>query len=339
MAFTFDLDSRGYLKKRESFNLEYKQNFQLGDNLLKYIKTLVGMANNKGGQIIFGIQNSPHIPLGMSNQKLNDTDPKDIDARIREYFSPAIKWNVAFQEFQGKSFGMLSVEEATVKPIVCKKNKAEVLREGAIYYRYRGETKEIEYPELNLLLEKEREKERLLWIKHIEKISMVGPRNVQILDKYTGEITFGDKKVLLDKSLIDQLTFIREGHFTEKEGEGSPTLKLIGTIDGLIDVDNAAIDPNAMYPLTTKQLQESIGVNGYQMQAIIFSLDLKNKPKRHTEIKQGSFSNPIHKYSTSVVEVIQTLMKQRGKENFINECIEKYKHRPIEIKPKKKRKK
>ena len=79
MAFTFELDSRGYLKKRESFNLEYKQNFQLGDNLLKYIKTLVGMANNKGGQIIFGVQNSPHIPTGMTNMKLHEIDPKEID--------------------------------------------------------------------------------------------------------------------------------------------------------------------------------------------------------------------------------------------------------------------
>jgi hypothetical protein len=261
----------------------------------------------------------------MSNQKLSDTDPKDIDARIREYFSPAIKWNVAFQEFQGKSFGMLSVEEATVKPIVCKKNKAEVLREGAIYYRYRGETKEIEYPELNLLLEKEREKERLLWIKHIEKISLVGPRNVHILDKYSGEIAYGDKKVLLDKSLLEQLTFIREGHFTEKEGEGSPTLKLVGTIEGLIDVDNAVIDPNAMYPLTTKQLQEAIAVNQYQMKAIIYSLDLKNKPKRHTEIKQGARSNSIHKYSNSVVDVIKKMMNQRGKEIFIQECVKNYK--------------
>lgn len=325
MAFSFELDCRGYLKKRESFNLEYKQNFQNGDNLLKYIKTLVGMANNKGGQIIFGVQNSPHIPLGMTNQKLYDIDPKDIDSKIREYFSPEIKWKIAFQDFQDKSFGMLSVEEAVVKPIVCKKNKSEILREGAIYYRYRGETKEIEYSELNLLLEKEREKERLLWIKHIEKISMVGPRNIQILDNYTGEISYGDKKVLLDKSLIDQLTFIREGHFTEKEGDGSPTLKLIGTIEGLIDVDNAAIDPNAMYPLTTMQVQEAIGVNQYQMRAIIHSLDLKNKPKRHTEIKQGIRSNPIHKYSKSVVDIIQKMIKQRGRDIFIKECIEKYK--------------
>lgn len=325
MAFAFELDNRGYLKKRESYNLEYKQNFQLGDNLLKYLKTLVGMANNKGGQIIFGVLNSPHKPIGMTNQKLHEIDPKDIDARIREYFSPEIKWTMAFQDFQGRSFGMLSVEEAVIKPVVCKKNKSDVLREVAIYYRYRGETKEIEYPELYRLLETEREKERILWMKHIERISMVGPRNVHILDKYNGEISFGDRKVLLDKSLIDQLTFIREGHFTEKEGEGSPTLKLIGTIEGLIDVDNAAIDPNAMYPLTTKELQTKLGLNSYEIQAIIYHLDLKSKPKRHTEIRQGPKSNPIHKYSTSVLEVILKLMEQRGRDTFIQECVADYK--------------
>ena len=53
MQFLFDLDSKGYLKRRESAILEYKQNFQKGDNLLKYLKTLVGMANNKGGMIMF----------------------------------------------------------------------------------------------------------------------------------------------------------------------------------------------------------------------------------------------------------------------------------------------
>ena len=39
MQFLFDLDSKGYLKRRESAILEYKQNFQKGDNLLKYLKT------------------------------------------------------------------------------------------------------------------------------------------------------------------------------------------------------------------------------------------------------------------------------------------------------------
>lgn len=325
MAFTFELDNKGYLKKRESNNLEYKQNFQLGDTILKYIKTLVGMANNKGGQIIFGVQNRPHFPIGMSNSRMHDIDPKDIDTRIREYFSPEIKWSIGFQDFCGKSFGMLSVEESSIKPIVCKKTKNDILREGAIYYRYRGETKEIEYPELKNLLEKEKEKERLLWIQHIEKISMAGPQNIHILDKYTGEISYGDKKVLMDKSLLDKLAFIREGHFTECNGEGVPTLKLVGTIEGLVDVDNVMIDPNAMYPLTTSQLKEAIQVDKFQIAAIIYSLNLKNKSKHHTEIKQGNKSNPIHKYSASVVEIIQRMMQQKGRDVFINECTDKYK--------------
>ena len=145
--FTFELDRRSYVKRRESFDLEYKQSFQGGDNLLKYAKTLVGMANNKGGQIIFGIQDSPHLPIGISSRKWQETDPKKIDRIIREYFSQEIQWTAEILEFDGKEFGQITVLEAENKPIICKKNKDGLLREGAIYYRYRAETKEIEYSE------------------------------------------------------------------------------------------------------------------------------------------------------------------------------------------------
>lgn len=163
---------------------------------------------------------------------------------------------------------------------------------------------------------------------------MVGPRQINILDRYNGEISYGDKRVLIDKSLIDQLNFIQEGHFTEKEGEGIPTLKLVGTIDGLINVDDSIIDTNAVYPLTTKELQEQLGINLYQMQAVIYALDLKNKPKRHTEIKHGK-SNPIHKYSQSCADVIKSIFEKQGKEAFIKECTDKYKQLQA-AKPKKK---
>ena len=330
MQFLFDLDSKGYLKRRESAILEYKQNFQKGDNLLKYLKTLVGMANNKGGMIMFGIQDSPHIPLGMSNTRFQEIDPKEIDGRLREYFAPSIKWRSDILEKElddgsKKTFGFLIVED-------------NILREGAIYYRYRGETKEIEYPELNSLLQCEREKERILWIKHIQKIALVGPRQINILDRYNGEISYGDKKVLIDKNLVDKLNFIQEGHFTEKEGEGLPTLKLVGPIDGLIDVDDAVIDTNAVYPLTTKELQIELNINSYQMQAIIYALDIKNKPKRHTEIYHGEKSNPIHKYSQSVITVVKSLFEKHGKDIFINDCVAKYKAN-LATKPKKKRRK
>lgn len=326
MKFTFELDNKGYLKKRESFDLEYKQNFQLGDNLLKYLKTLAGMANNRGGQIVFGIKDSPHELLGMTNDKFSETDPKIIDSKAREYFAPSLRWHTDVQYYNEKKFGFLIVEEAEEKPVVCKKgNKEANLREGAIYYRYRGETKEIEYAELQKILEEERKKERTLWIEHIQKIAMVGPQNINLLDRYNGEITYGKGKVLIDKSLIKELNFIREGHFTEKDGEGLPTLKLVGTIDGIADLDNAIIDPNIVYPYTTKQLQEKLGVNQFEMQAIIFSLDLKNKRKRHTFIKQGEKSNGIHKYAESVVPAIENLMQKYSREQFIDTCSSKYK--------------
>ena len=338
MQFLFDLDSKGYLKRRESAILEYKQNFQKGDNLLKYLKTLVGMANNKGGMIMFGIQDSPHIPLGMSNTRFQEIDPKEMDIAVEVSAHSVRSLEKELDDGSKKTFGFLIVEEAEEKPIVCKKSKDNILREGAIYYRYRGETKEIEYPELNSLLQCEREKERILWIKHIQKIALVGPRQINILDRYNGEISYGDKKVLIDKNLVDKLNFIQEGHFTEKEGEGLPTLKLVGTIDGLIDVDDAVIDTNAVYPLTTKELQIELNINSYQMQAIIYALDIKNKPKRHTEIYHGEKSNPIHKYSQSVITVVKSLFEKHGKDIFINDCVAKYKAN-LATKPKKKRRK
>ncbi|MCQ2180046.1 MAG: ATP-binding protein [Bacteroidales bacterium] len=320
--FDFKLDEKGYIKRRESFDLEFKQNFQLGDNLLKYIKTLVGMANNKGGQIIFGIKDSPHVPLGMTNNRFSDTDPKEIDKNIREYFSQELSWKTETHMIGDKKFGILSVEASEEKPVICKKNKDNILREGAIYYRYRGETKEIEYAELRKILEAEKEKERLLWISHINKIAVAGPKNVQLLDTYKGEISVGDHKILIDKTIIDKLNFIKEGHFTEKEGEGIPTLKLIGNVEGIDDAA-LAFNPDTIYPLTTSDLQSRLHLNQYQMQAVIYAFKIKEKEKYHAEIKNGK-KVTIHKYSEHLVELLERKLATDGK---LQECIDFYKNR------------
>ena len=287
MAFVFELDKKGYVKKRESYNLEYKQNFQLGDNLVKYCKTLVGMANNKGGEIIFGIKNSPHEPIGMTNNRFQEVDPKNIDNTIREYFSQELKWNMNTISFNDLDFGIISVEESEEKPVICKKNCKDILREGAIYYRYRGESKEIEYAELKKMLDKEKEKERILWIKHIERISVIGPKNVHLLDSYKGELSVGDNKILIDKDLIEKLNFIKEGSFTEKEGEGLPTLKLIGNVEGIAS-ENYVTKPDVLYPLTTGDLQSRLSLNSYQIQAIIHKLKIKSNSKYHAGISIGN---------------------------------------------------
>jgi hypothetical protein len=333
MNFEFDLTQKGHLKKRESFDLEYKENFQLGDNLVKYIKTLAGMANSKGGIILFGVKDSPHIPLGMQNNKFTEIDPRKIDKEIREYFSPELIWETYIQIFDNKSFGTLKVKEAESKPVVCKKNKDNILREGAIYYRYRGETKEIEYPELKSILDKEKEKEKLMWMNLVQKIGQIGPQNISILDTYKGEIEVGDQKILIDEKVLHKIKFIKEGQFTEKVGEGLPTLRLIGDVDGVVNPD-LTLAPDIVYPLLSNDILKRLPLNQHDFTCICWKLKIKGNKKYHTEIRIGEKSNSTHKYSEGLIYVLDRLLKR---EDFLSQCRSEYrKSHPVN--PRKKRK-
>lgn len=328
MKFDFKLDAKGFIRQRESFNLEFKQNFQGGDNFLKVIRTLIGMANNKGGEVVFGIKDKPHVPLGMTNNRMRETDPKDIDSKIREYFSNEIIWTVHIVSHDNKEFGILKVNEAQTKPIICKKNKDTILKEGAIYYRYRGETKEIEYAELRDILDKEREKERILWIQHIEKIATIGPKNVHLLDSFKGEISVGQGKILLDKNVLDKLNFIKEGHFTENEG--APAYRLLGDISGFVDTE-IAVPSDLLYPLFTEDLMQRLNLNSHEIKCVIWKLKIKGNSKYHTENKPGKKSNPTNKYSEQLIPLIQRMMKRP---EFLKSCLNDYKE---EMKKKRKK--
>ena len=320
MRLKFELDERGYLRKRESSDLEYKENFHRGDEILKYIKTLVGMANNKGGKIIFGVKDSPHIPVGMTNNKFVELDPSELEAQIRQHFAPTISWNMDTVENEGKLFGILTVKEADLKPVVCCSSKNGIVREGAIYYRYRGETKEIGYPELRKLLEAEREKERILWISHIQKIATIGPANVEMLDLYKGEMSVNDRKVYINKDLISKIKFIKEGHFVEKYEEGAPALKLVGDVEGVDVKGLATINPNDIYVLRQTELQKELCLNQYEMQAIIHALHIKGKTKWHLAIDNGKVT--VQKYTKDLLEVLK---RKLAAPEFLANCLDIYK--------------
>lgn len=318
MSFDFETDKKGYLKRRESFDLEFKENFHGGDAILKYLKTLVGMANNKGGMIVFGIKDKPHIPLGMQSNKFKETDPKVIDRYVREYFSGEIIWSSKTLEFNNKEFGVLVVEEAKYKPIICRKNKDSILREGAIYYRYRGESKEIEFAELSILLQNEREKEKALWVEHIQKISLIGPQNVHLLDVMRSELDIGNGTILIDKNVIEKIKFIKEGHFVENEG--APALKLIGDITGLVDVDKA-IPTDKVYNLFRDDILGQLDINAHDFKCISWKLEIKGDKKYHNEIKSGKNSNSIHKYSPAIIDYIKIHLES---DTFLKECRDEY---------------
>lgn len=312
MNFDFILDDKGYIKKRENFNLEFKQNFHARD-ITNYAKTLAGMANNKGGQIIFGIKNKPHEPIGMTNNNFRDTDPKEFDKIFREYFSPELIWQREILSFDGKFFGQLAVSESEHKPVICKKNNNPHLKEATIYYRYRGETKDIEFPELHSIIQEEKEKEKNLWMRHIEKIAKIGPTNVSLLDTYKGEINAGSRKILIDKELINKIKFIKEGNFTLKEGEGIPTLRLIGDVDGYAEVGHIPIDN--VYPFLSKDILEKLSINQYDFQALIWKFKIKGNTKYHETIKVGK-KNYIHKYSEELIKFLKAYSSRQNLDKF-----------------------
>ena len=132
-----DVDVRGYLRSRESNKLEYKENFNFR-NLGSYLRTIAAFANNQGGTILYGVKDSPHIPIGINRDKFDGIRIERISTFLSDYFSPQISWSIGLVKVNGRYFGYLNIDKCRDKPIICKKNSGKELKNGEIYYRYRG---------------------------------------------------------------------------------------------------------------------------------------------------------------------------------------------------------
>jgi hypothetical protein len=275
------------------------------------------MANNRGGKIMFGIKDSPRTPIGLANEKFQNCDPNKFNQVIHEFYSHEFDWELSSLEFNGLEFGVIEIKESRNKPILCKKSKQK-LREGAIYYRYRGETKEIAFPELSNILIKEKEKERMLWMSHIEKISDIGPQNIHFMDTYKGEIHIGNEKVLIDEKLLEKIKFIKEGEFVEKEG--APALTIAGEISGVVD-NGKIMHTDLAYPYLSTHLQKDFSLSQYQVGCLIFKLRIRDNPKYHEVIKTGKKS-VIHKYSQALYERVKSILERYP--SYIDEACKEF---------------
>ncbi|MDD2466101.1 MAG: ATP-binding protein [Desulfobulbus sp.] len=265
---------------RESSSLEFKESFGWA-SLPKYLKTSAAYANTKGGYIVFGIANKPHRLCGLSGANLKlfeDLDPEKMSRNFNEHFAPEIEWTIQEYELQGKVFGLLYIHEAKDKPVVCTKDAGKELKEGDIYYRYRGRSQRIKYPELRVILEAKREAEQRLWMQHLENIARIGVRDAGIFDLHTGSVTGSGGSFLIDESLLSQLSFIKEGEFSEVKGK--PALKLIGHVEPLT---------GAVIGTTQKQIVKTKGIRTADI--VISALNQGNVPEPDEYIKQICFES------------------------------------------------
>ena len=234
---------------RESGQLEFKESFNWHSKE-EYAKTMAAFANNKGGCIVFGIKDRPRDLIGLRSNNFETTDESSVSLYLNSIFSPEIIFKKDVIDENSKTIGIIRIEEAKNKPIVCIK-AGEAVKEADIYYRYNGSSSKIKYGELKMLLEVIRNEERKIWMGHLEKISKIGAENAVILDIANGKVEGKGGSLLIDSKLIPKLKFIKEGSF--KEG-GEPALKLVGDVkpvifskSGKIRKNNLQItnDPNA----------------------------------------------------------------------------------------------
>jgi len=227
------------VNSRENGTLEFKESFS-SDVLNRSMKTIAGFANNEGGYIVFGIKDKPHFLSGLnikSEERFDSLDPAKLTENLNNHFAPAIRVEMQKYIFNEKSFGIMYVFESESKPVICAKSEGENLRESAIYYRYRGQSREIRYSELRTMLDLIIEKNNQIWQETFRQIGKIGVENIALINTATGDLSIDGRNYLIDEKLLEKLNYVEEGRFVEKNG--APTLKLVGnikTIDGNLPI-------------------------------------------------------------------------------------------------------
>ena len=316
---------------RESSTLEFKETFGWA-SLAKYMKTSVSFANNKGGYIVFGIKNKPHTLKGLSGNALNKfeaIDPEQISNHFNSHFSPEIIWDMHQHELKNKVYGLIYIFESLNKPVLCCKSAGDELKEGDIYYRYRGRSERIKYPELRAILESKRENEQKLWMQHLSNIARIGVQETGIFDLQTGSVTGSGSSFLIDESLLSQLAFIKEGEFSEVKGK--PTLKLIGRVE---TVGGATIG------ITKKQIVKTKGIRTSDI--VLGALNQGNVPEPEEFIKQICYEStaflPVYYFIkksgiklTKIIEMLEGLVSRSATRTRLIERLKNRKTQELSI--------
>lgn len=241
--------SQNILATRESTRVEFKESFNFND-IAEYLRDFAAFANNKGGYMVFGVENSPHFLKGVDEILFDSIDEEKITGFINEHFSPALDWDKLTVEVSGVHLGVIYIYEHTDRPVIAIKDggRNQEIKNGEIYFRYHGRSQKIRFSELRKLIDLKLEKERKAWQEHVERMVRIGPTNAAILDTVQGKIESSSGTILIDDELIPKLKFIREGQFVENNGK--PTLKLVGDLKPASVIQRVVHDDPYIYKAT-----------------------------------------------------------------------------------------
>jgi Putative DNA-binding domain len=250
-----------FLYHREGQELEFKESYN-HNSLVDYARDFAAFANNRGGYLIFGVKDSPRIPQGLSLKALEQFQNIQIEKvtqTLNEFFSPAIRWDSRVFVCKKKDFAVFYIYESDCKPVMALK-EGEKIKSSDIFYRYGGRTQKILPGELHQLIAERIDKEKSAWQRMLSQIAAKGSTNIALLDTVTGVVDYDKKQVaLIDKQLLSQISFIREGQFDEKAG--APAIKIIGEAHPIDSPTIYKAEEKHLldqYQLTYTELEQSI---------------------------------------------------------------------------------
>jgi hypothetical protein len=212
----------------ETDEAECKQNFRLSPEyrFADCIKTIAGLANNKGGYIFFGVNDVTRVADGLGDDSFDQTDPADLNRCLAGALDPVPHVTMISTQVGGRKLGVLFVAKHDHPPIIATKNIGGDVKEGTIYYRYVGETRTIKPGELRQLIALREQKAVSDFVK---SMSRVASGSAATLDLDSGRVDGRSSSFVIDRALLPSLQFLREGEFNEVLG--APALKLIGEVE------------------------------------------------------------------------------------------------------------
>jgi hypothetical protein len=137
---------------REERHVEFKRTMNWSDagTKSKVVKSSIAMANLRdGGFIVFGIErqtDDSYEPVGMKPEDFDSFNQDEVSMEVNNYADPFVELTVEKLEREGKRFAVIQIREFLDLPILCKRDGAERLRNGAIYVRSRRKCETAELP-------------------------------------------------------------------------------------------------------------------------------------------------------------------------------------------------
>lgn len=215
------------LKRRESGTIEFKRTFDWDNKEFKSSigKTAAAFANREGGLIVFGIEDKPHLLVGINS--FDNVNDASISVFLNETFSPSIVFTRHLFSVREKKIGVIQVYESRNKPIICIKDTAKTF-DSDIYYRYSARSSKIKSGDLLYLMNEVKELDKNKWIDMLSKIAHVGVENIALLNSISGELTSSNNNTfLIDEKILGQIQVLDK--YSEAH-EGSPAVRIIGDV-------------------------------------------------------------------------------------------------------------